>query len=325
MRARKQLEKKKPSRRKTEQYWTEGQFQSLIKAGPANLVSRSMIPYQVLIYLLRKSGTLAEVRTFLSKRFNTSERLKHFEEQLDHMISNLAAFGFLERGEDGQKVTLRDTIDGLIDFRSVDPLYGAFCCKHLAQGNLIEKLQALESMLPVPPVMERLVRLPDDLPPGPLQINVVEPRLIQLGIALVGEEGGIVEAEEEELEDYWEEPEQKRPMRFPEMLKAWFDASLASPEDVLVRPIWIAGGIIEYANDFYKYVKSRDLVKNEGLILRHLLRLVILTGEFSARSGEDPEYQEIGEKVTQACRTVDPRYTDRFLESEAERRKVSPV
>ena len=106
MRARKQLEKKKPSRRKTEQYWTEGQLGTLIKAGPANLVSRSMIPYQVLIYLLRQTGTLANVRAFLSKRFNTAERLKKFDEQLEHMVNNLASFGYVKRGEDGRA---RDT------------------------------------------------------------------------------------------------------------------------------------------------------------------------------------------------------------------------
>ncbi|MCA9244812.1 MAG: DEAD/DEAH box helicase, partial [Phycisphaerales bacterium] len=65
MRARKDMERKRPSRRKTEQYWTEGQFQSLIKAGPGPLQSRSMIPYRVLIYLLTKYGTLHEAREFV--------------------------------------------------------------------------------------------------------------------------------------------------------------------------------------------------------------------------------------------------------------------
>ena len=222
-------------------------------------------------------------------------------------------------------MTLSDTIDDLTVFRSVDPLYGAFCCKHLAQGDFGEKLQTLESMLPVPPVIERQVRPPDDLPPGPLQINVVEPRLIQLGIALASEEGGVVQAEEEEYVDNWEEPEEKRPMRLPEMLKAWFDATLASPEDVMVRPIWIAGGVFDLECDFYKYVKARNLLKNEGLVLRHLLRLVILAGEFSERSGHDPEYEAIGENATRACQSVDPRYTERFLEADAERRKVEAV
>ena len=58
MRARKDLERKKPSRRKTEQYWSEGQFKQLIEARPARLYSRAMIPYSVLVFLLTKTGTL---------------------------------------------------------------------------------------------------------------------------------------------------------------------------------------------------------------------------------------------------------------------------
>jgi superfamily II DNA/RNA helicase len=325
MRARKALERKRPTRRKTEQYWTEGQFQTLIKAGPADLLSRSMIPYPVLIYLLRKTGTLRDVRDFLSKRFNTAERLQKFQDQLDFMTGNLAAFGYLDRAEDGEHVTLHESIDTLIVFRSVDPLYGAFCGKQLAQASLEEKLQALDSMLPIPPGIERQVRLPDDIQPGPLQTNVLEPALISMGIALAGEDGGVIEYEEVEHEDYWEDQPEKRPMRFAEMLKALFDAKLASPEDVIARPIWMAGGVIELDCDFFKFVRSRNLMKNEGLILRHLLRLVILSGEFHIFSDGDPDYQNIGELATKACRYVDPRYTERFLEAETERRKISPV
>ena len=68
--------------------------------------------------------------------------------------------------------------------------------------------------------------------------------------------------------------------------------------------------------DFYKLIHSRNLIKQEGLILRHLLRLVILAGEFHTIT-EDLEYEAIGERVTRICHQVDPRYTDRFL-AEAE-------
>ena len=48
-------------------------------------------------------------------------------------------------------------------------------------------------------------------------------------------------------------------------------------------------------------------------MLRHLLRLVILAGEFFTRT-EDPDYQQIATLATQACQHVDQRYTERFLE-----------
>jgi hypothetical protein len=114
-------------------------------------------------------------------------------------------------------------------------------------------------------------------------------------------------------------------MTFPEMLKALFDAKLSTPELIWVQPKWVAGGVSEHAGDFYKFIRARDLAKNEGLILRHLLRLVILTGEFRERSDGDPDYEQIGEQATRVCQQVDPRYTDRFLQAEAESRKLVAV
>ena len=229
MRARKQLERKKPSRRKTEQYWTEGQFQMLIKSGPAKLASRSMIPYQVLIYLLTKTGSLQGVREFLSKRFNTADRLAKFQDQLEHMIDNLAAFGYLTREEDGDHVTLDEKIHDLQTFRSIDPLYGAFLARQLVRGSLEEKVQALESVLPIPPVMERRLHLPDSVEPGPLQTEILEPMLLQMGVVLPHPEGGgVIKVDEEAYEDYWEdeEPVQRR-LSLPLLLKALFDAKLS--------------------------------------------------------------------------------------------------
>ena len=113
-------------------------------------------------------------------------------------------------------------------------------------------------------------------------------------------------------------------LTFPEMLKALFDAKLSTPESIWVQPKWVAGGVFELDSDFCKFIRARDVAKNEGLILRHLLRLVILAGEFRLRSGGDPDYARIGEQATRVCQTVDPRYTDRFLQAEEEARKLIP-
>jgi len=324
MRFRKELERKKPTRRSTEQYWTEGQFRTVIKSGPANLVSRSMIPYQTLIYLLTQRGSLQEVRTFLTKRFNTSDRIAKFQEQLDHMIGNLDRFGYLTRAADGDHVTLNDTIWTLLGYRSVDPLYGEFLREKLVRASFEEKLQALESALSLPPAIERQVR-PPDLPPGPLQTEVLIPQLLQLGIALTHPDGGLMAAPDENGGDDYDDDRPPRAMTLPDMLKALFDAKLASPEDVWVQAKWVAGGVFELQCDFYKYIRARDLAKNEGLILRHLLRLTTLAGEFRARADGDPDYERIGELATRVCRQVDPRYTDRFLATEAETRELTKI
>jgi len=323
LRARKDLERKKPSRRKTERYWSEGQLKTLIQAGPAKLFSRSMIPYHALIYLLTKGGTLQSVRAFLSRRFNTAERLELFQKQLDHMIANLERFGFLTRGEADSEVTLNSKVSNLLTFRSIDPLYGAFLVEQLVRSDFQEKVQAIESVLAIPPSIERQVRLPDDLAPGPLRTQVLEPLLVQMGIvaAHVAPLGG----EGDDDEGGPQDDERNRPLTLPEMLKALFDARLSTPESVLVQPKWIFGGLHEMGGDFFKYVKARNLVKNEGLILRHLLRLVILAGEFHTRSSGDPDYQQMGQLATAACRQVDERYTERFLAAEEEARKLGPV
>lgn len=324
LRARKELERKRPTRRKTEEYWTEGQFKSLIAAGPAKLVSRSMVPYQVLVFLLRKTGTLHEVREFLSKRFNTPDRLEEFQRRLDRMIGNLVTFGYLLRAEDGDHVTLHESIHELADFRSVDPLYGAFLCKHLAQADLQEKMQALESVLSLPPALERSLAVPESLPAGPLQTHVLEPLLIQMGVALTQPGGGIVAVKSEADDDpYAEFDEEPRPLRLPEMLRTLYEAKLATPEGTFVAPKWVLGGILEHGEDFFRFVKAKDLLKNEGLVLRHLLRLVILGGEFLTRSGGDPDYERIASVSTRVCQRVDARYTDRFLAAEEEAKKVA--
>jgi hypothetical protein len=149
--------------------------------------------------------------------------------------------------------------------------------------------------------------------------------LVQLGIALTHPEGGVMSVPDESDADYYDEDRPPRAMTLPEMLKALFDARLASPEDVFVQTKWVAAGVFEMECDFFKYVRARDLTRNEGLILRHLLRLVILAGEFLTRAGGDPDYERIGELATRVCKKVDPRYTDRFLAAEAEARSLVPA
>ncbi len=313
MRMRKELERKRPTRRKTEQYWVEGHLKQLIEAGPAKLYSRSMIPYSVLIYLLTRSGSLREVREFLSRRFTSPDRIEKFQQQLGFMLDNLAALGYLTRGEDGEHVTLHESIHALLGFRTLDPLFAAFLCEQLARSDFSEKLLALEGALEVPPVIERHVRIPER-EPGPLQSQVLEPLLISMGKMVVQPPPG-----NDEEDEFFDEEDQPRPPTFPEMLKLAFEARLIAPEPVFVQPKWVAGGAFELDCEFYRFVKSTNLIKQEGIILRHLLRLVILAGEFLARTA-DPDYQRIGELATQTCRRVDPAYTDRFLAEATEMR-----
>lgn len=324
LRIRKELERKRPTRRSTEQYWSEGQFKTLIAAGPAKLFSKGMIPYSVLVFLLTRTGTLHEVRDFLGKRFNSAERLEAFQKQLDFMLDNLQALGYLKRAEDGDHVTLDASIHRLLNYRSVDPLFGDYLAGQLVYSNFDEKVLALEAVLEVPPTILRNVRIPEQMAKGPLQEQVLEPLLVSMGVKL-GPAPGADEEDEgpprRRWVDTWEEVEEERPPSFPEMLKLAFEARLAAPEPAFVQPKWIAGDAFARGGEFFKTVRALDLVKQEGLILRHLLRLVILAGEFFTRT-EDPEYQRLAELATQTCQRVDRSYTERFLAEAASMKKV---
>jgi hypothetical protein len=284
-----------------------------------------MIPYQVLIYLLTKTGTLHETREFLRQRFNTPERIDKFQMQLDYMIGNLHKLGFLIRAEDGDHVTVQDHVSRLLNFRSIDPLYGDFLAEQLMRSSFEEKLQALESVLSGPPSLAWRVRLPDDLEPGPLQQDVLQPRLLQMGLLIVDQDGDLVKPASDDYVDYMPDETRKHVPNLPEMLHILFDAGLESPEDIFVQPKWIAGGIFGAADDFYKFAGARDLFKNEGLLLRHLLRLVILAGEFHTHSNEDPDYTRIADRATAICAQVDAAYTDHFLTQQQQVAELSKL
>ncbi len=325
LRARKDLERKRPTRRKTEQYWAEGQFRTLIASGPARLASRSMIPYSVLVFLLTRDGSLAQVKRFLATRFAPPALIETFETQLEHMVGNMAGLGYLLRSDDGDHITLDPGIFRLLGFRSIDPLYADFLSQRLSRANLEEKTLALESVLELPRAIERKIRIPDRAP-GPLESQELIPELTAMGVAVAGGGGAGGPDEQAGDEDDWlaeDDPEQ-RPPTFPEMLKLLFEAKLPNPEPVRVQPKCVAGLAADFDCDFFKLVKSLELIKQEGLILRHLLRLAILSGEFFLFT-EDPEYQQLGELATRTCHRVDPSYTDRFLADAAQVRSLPPL
>ncbi|HWL93553.1 MAG TPA: DEAD/DEAH box helicase [Phycisphaerae bacterium] len=327
MKARKELERKRPSRRKTEQYWMQGHLKQLIEAGPAKLFSRSMIPYSVLIYLLTKTGTLRETREFVAHRFNDAGHIEAFQKQLDHMVGNLASLGYLERSEDGEHVTLHESIFRLLNFRGVDPLYGMYLVGQLNYADYAEKLIVLESVLELPPVILRKVRLPER-EPGPLEREIMLPLMISMGVVLARVPSKEGDGSENDFDDsrpeddpWWDGVSRNRPPNFPEMLKIAFEAKLAAPEPIFVQPKQIGGDVFEDC-EFYRLVRNRELTKQEGLILRHLLRLVTLSEEFAAMT-QDPDYRRIGETATRVCHGVDPRYTDKYLADLQEIRKLA--
>jgi hypothetical protein len=207
-------------------------------------------------------------------------------------------------------------LDRLLVFRSVHPLYGAYLVDLLGIANREERIQAFESVLEMPRPMLRYVRVPwpEDLPPGPLATTRLDPELVRRG--LIAAPVPPTEEDEEE-DDRWEE----RPPTLADKLRLYFDALHPEVDDVNTQPVWAAGELLRYGGNFNKYVSTRDLVKQEGIIFRHLLRLILLLGEFQQLTPPDAsatEWQEdlrdLAERFTASCREVDPSSTDELIE-----------
>ena len=332
LKAKKALKKKKPSRRENAQYWSEAQFNQLQAAPPGKLYSKGPMPWRLLAYLLKISPEISRVRTVLRKRLMDAPRLAASEKALDRMLLTLADRGFVVldppppqpegdapaslEGYQVVRATPTPALDRLLVFRSVHPLYGAFLLDQLGIADRDERLQALESVLEMPRPLLRHVRVPrpDELPPGPLQTTRLDADLIQRGLILAP----LPKTEEDEDD----EEEEEYPPTLADKLRLLFDALHPNVADVHTQPVWAAGDLLRgYNGNFNLYVRSRDLVKQEGIVFRHLLRLILLCGEFAqvTPTDADPaawqaELRELADRLTASCREVDPASTDMMIE-----------
>jgi superfamily II DNA/RNA helicase len=336
LKAKKMLKRKKPNRRETVQYWNESQFKQLQAASPGKLYSKGPLPWRLLAYLLKLSPEVAKVRTVIRKRLMDEPRIKTNEKALDQMLLTLAAGGFVDldpqppppppEGTQGVPqapakphaavlATPTSELDKLLVFRSVHPVYGAFLINQLGLGDRTERLQALESVLEVPRPLLRYLRVPRDLPPGPLATGRLDAELIKRGLILAP----LAKTPDEEEED--DRPEEEYPPTLSDKLQLLFDALYPDVGDVRTQSVWCANELLRFGGNFNKFVQSRDLVKQEGIVFRHLLRLILLCGEFSQvcppetnAENWQTELRDLAEQLTRACRAVDPASTDETIE-----------
>lgn len=211
--------------------------------------------------------------------------------------------------------TPTEALDKLLVFRACHPLYGAFLLDHLGIANRDERIQAFESLLELPRPMLRHVRVPWEMTPGPLQTEKLDPELIARGLMLA--KVPPAEGEEEEEEEFipWDE----RPPVLAQKLRMLFDALYPEVGDFVTEPVWAAGEVLRHGT-FNNYVTSKDLTKQEGLIFRHLLRLILLTEEFEqlTPTGADPaawqaDLKDLANQLTEVCRAVDPTSTEETI------------
>ena len=106
-----------------------------------------------------------------------------------------------------------------------------------------------------------------------------------------------------------------------EKLRRLFDYDFPGVHDLRTSPVWAAGELLQFGGDFNKYVTSKSLQKQEGMVFRHVLRLILLVNEFVQLCPPDTTEEEwrgdltdVAARLTESCRQVDPNSTDKALE-----------
>jgi hypothetical protein len=356
LKARKALIRKKPARSDLKKYWNEPQFKQLQGAAPGKLYSKGPLPWRLLAYLLKISPEVGRVRTVIRKRLMDEPRILAGERALERMLLTLRDAGYVtldppppsKEDPEPPKAALLPTrpgpgdnrqppiqpqiayraalatptpaLDKLLVFRSVHPLYGAFLLNHLGIANREERIQAMESVLGLPRPLLRYVRVPwpDKMPPGPLATERLDPELIRRGLIVAKP---VREPGAEEEEDFAEEEEKEYPPSLADKLRLLFDALYPHEPDLSTQSVWAAGELMHDGGNFNQYVQTHDLVKQEGIIFRHLLRLILLCGEFMQVTPVDTTAEEwrndlgdLSERLTASCRAVDPTSTDELIQ-----------
>ena len=358
--AKKALKKKMPKRRTNQQYWNETHFEKLKTAPASKLASRGPLPWRLLTYMLNATPEVAPIRSLVGKRLHEGNTQEADQKELDRMLMTLWTAGYVRlepeppkpQADDDESPTVdpdgepplpyqaefaypSETLPRLLGFRGVNPLFGVFLANHMGIADRNERLQALEAILALPGPVARFVRVPKhhDMPPGPLATTRVDVELLRLGLVTLEQLGAAEQDEDEDQETdrrpafYDEEPVWV--LTLAEKLKLLFDYDFPGVRDVRITPAWAAGEILEFGGNFNNFVTSKGLQKQEGIIFRHLLRLILLIAEFKAIVPYDTTEEEwhtdlddISGRLAETCRAVDPASTDKAIEQAEAAEKV---
>ena len=336
--AKKALKKKMPKRRSTEQYWSEQQFQQLQKASPADLASQGALPWRLLAHILDASPEVAPIRELVGKRLLPPKQLEEAQRELTRMLLTLHRADYVRLvpapsvdvlSEEWEAIAAyrperaepTERLAWLLHLRGVNPLFGAFVAGHLGIADERERLLAWEAILEMPIPVARLVRVPgaDEFPPGPLATTRLDVQLLKLGLATPAELGQESEEDDTSLPNHLPWEERPRPLTLADKLLRLFHVDFPDVE-VRIVPVWAAGELLEFGGDFQKFIAAHRLQKQEGILFRHLLRLILLVREFQQLPPPDvdpeawrDELEDVVTRLTDTCHQVDPLSTERTL------------
>ena len=160
---------------------------------------------------------------------------------------------------------------------------------------------------------------PDDLPPGKYSLEVVDPAILSAGLLSAEELYPPADQSDVEFEL------RKYPIPLAQKTRLLFENQIDHAGGLFVTPVWAVGDLLASGGDFDKFVRGRDLTKQEGILFKHFLRMILLCGEFAqvTPKGLEPEawqarLKSFSDVLTVSCRTVDPQSTDELLEEVVE-------
>lgn len=219
--------------------------------------------------------------------------------------------------------TAGPTMELMSVFRSVNPILALYTADLMHRAGRDEQLQLMEALLVMTGSVASMVRVPfpDEMPHGPLALTYADGELLERGLAT-----------QEEINGYRDEDTGRRipPMKLARKIELLFRSDFPGVTDARMTPVWCVGGLLEFEGKFDRFVRARDLTKQEGIIFRHCLRMIMLCGEFAMIEppGIDPDVwrsdlHDLAVQLTISCRTVDPDSTDETL-TQIRRRREEP-
>jgi superfamily II DNA/RNA helicase len=219
-------------------------------------------------------------------------------------------------------------LDDFIRLRAIHPVFGIYLIDHLAKADDIERIMAVESLLEMPASVGSATRVPypDELPPGPLALEVLHPQLLRLGLATTEELFGRQDSDDEPR--VWTEEPPPRIVSLPHKIQRLFQYDNPGIDDVKIQPVWVIGRLREFNWNFNNYITSYKLQKQEGMIFRHLLRGILLFEEVAEVGPRECDYYEwtdfwyaLADEMIECCRLVDSTSTEEILAETRERGK----
>jgi superfamily II DNA/RNA helicase len=225
-----------------------------------------------------------------------------------------------------------ESMNGLLLLRGVHPLYSMFLMNHLGIADRNERIMAFESLLELSRSLGKATRIPrhDELPPGPLQTTRLDSQLLKMGLATM-DELALNPNEDEQLKP-WDDGYVPI-LTLPHKLQRLFQFDFPYVNDLRITPVWVVGEVLNYGEDFNKYITSNKLQKQEGVVFRHLLRFILLIDEMAELCPPDVEHEvwqseiwPIANQLEEICKKADPKNTEQWLaESRAKKEAAEEV